>query len=210
MRQNTWDQLVTWLQPNSSEPTLLTHDFQALWPSNSHSSTLLDLFIPEGWGGNITGWQNPTLSLQSQAVWNREVSEPITLVTHTCTLVTWPRYFIFNYFYNACKQSENFSFRGPLTCLLDRMKQFKTCTFLLDSWLGFNPQENSEEKSKRTKFYPPSLSQNSYVTSVSSSSSYLFSGCSNRYSWVPTSKSIRYPCSSIKVGRSVHSMFKAW
>jgi len=39
VRQSIWVQPVTWLQPSSSESTLLTHGFQILWPSNSHSST---------------------------------------------------------------------------------------------------------------------------------------------------------------------------
>jgi len=72
----------------------------------------------------------------------------------------------------------------------------KQSSFLLDSWLHFNAQENSEEKSEITKFYPLSLQQN-YVTFLSSSYSYLFSGCSYRYSWVPTSRSTQYHCSSI-------------
>lgn len=74
--------------------------------------------------------------------------------------------------------------------------------FLLDSGHSLNPKENFEERSENQ--IPTTTSATKLLLGFSNASNpYLFKGCSNRHSWVFTSRTIPYPYSSLEAGSDI-------
>lgn len=108
-----------------------------------------------------------------------------------CTLVHWTLYLILNYFYSACKQSQNFSFGGCLTCLLERKKFKMGNQNFVESKTPFCKTPDfiliprKIPKRKQTELNSTHrLCHRIPMWLLWVPPTHLFPGCSNRYSWV--------------------------